>query len=31
MIEFLNGKSENLQLDIVSLEKSLAIARAIFK
>ena len=31
MIEFLNGKSENLQLDDVSLEKSLAIARAIFK
>ena len=31
MIDFLNGKSENLQLDNVSLEKSLAIARAIFK
>lgn len=31
MIEFLNGKSENLQLDNVSLEKSLVIARAIFK
>jgi hydroxymethylglutaryl-CoA lyase len=31
MIEFLNRKSENLQLDDVSLEKSLAIARAIFK
>ena len=31
MIEFLNGKSEKLQLDDVSLEKSLAIARAIFK
>jgi hypothetical protein len=27
----LNGKSENLQIDNVSLEKSLAIARAIFK
>ena len=31
MIDFLNGKSENLQLDNVSLEKSLAIARAIFQ
>lgn len=31
MIEFLNSKSENLQLDNVSLEKSLVIARAIFK
>ncbi|CAI8166496.1 MAG: Uncharacterised protein [Crocinitomicaceae bacterium] len=31
MIDFLNGKSENLQLDNVSLEKSLAIARSIFQ
>ena len=31
MIDFLNGKSENLQLDNDSLEKSLAIARSIFQ
>ena len=30
MIEFLNGKSENLQLNDVYLQKSLAIARVIF-
>ena len=31
MIDFLNGKSENLQLDNDSLEKSLVIARSIFQ